>query len=232
MKKMILLALAAASVAMFALPAVASAGTWHALNAGAFTGHGGTSELTTTAGNRVHCTGVTLAGSYDTTTTGTLTLKFSTCVGPFNVHCQSAGAATGEIVTTTLPFHNVILDTTKVEEKDVHDPGVLITPGANEHFATFVCFGITTVVKGNGILGEITAPKCGESSTSATLSFARATSGGTPVAGHQKWTQVTTSGTTYGLNASVGGGAASPASMEGSGTVTFGNEVTMDCTTP
>src|SRR5215203_1181394 len=193
-KKMMLLALAAVSAAMFALPAVASAGTWHLEPASGsttitFTSHGGTAELRTTSGQRVHCTGNSGSGHYENTTTGTIELTFSTCTGPFGAHCTTSGQAAGTIKTTKLPFHNIAL-----EPADKTKIGVLITSATGgTHFASFSCLGINTAVTGNGIIGEVTAPKCGESKNTGTLVFAANS------AGHQKWTQVTTSGTIYDL---------------------------------
>ena len=224
-KKMMLLALAAVSAVLFALPAVASAGTWHAETAtggspGSFSGTSvETTELNATSGTNVKCTSVTTSGSFDagSTTTGTVTFTFHGCTGPFGAHCTSAGQPTGTIVTTLLPFHLVHLEADKTK------PGILITPNAG-HFATFSCLGISTVVSGNGIAGELTSPACGASSTSATFKFQKASNG------HQKWNQITTTGTVYDLSSSVGGGALSTSSQDGNGSITFGQSTKVNCT--
>ena len=220
-KKIMLLALVAVSAAMFALPAIASAGVWDAETAeggnspGAFSGTGGTAELNTTSGLRVHCTSVTVTGSYDagSKTTGSVSFLFHGCTGPLGVSCASSGQPSGTIATTALTFHNIHLESNKTK------PGILITPNGT-HFATFVCFGVETVVSGNGIVGEVTKPACGSSSTEATLAFARGAT-----AGHQKWNQITTTGTVYDLTAS-----GSTGSMDGSGTIKFAQSTKVNCT--
>jgi hypothetical protein len=192
MKKMIVLALAVASVAMFALPAVASAGTWHLGGSfpAAFTFKGGTATWGTAGGTTIHCGSVSGAGSYANSTSGTMQLTFSgTCqtAGPFGpVHCTSAGQAAGTVRTEVLPIDNVMLHN--------NVPGVLVTPNANGRVAHFVCGGLITVEwKGNGILGKITKPACEAISTEATVDF------NATAHGKQEYTQVTTTGTVYNL---------------------------------
>jgi hypothetical protein len=191
MKKVMLLALAVASVAVFALPAVASAGTWHLGGSfpAPFTVKGGTLTLSGTGGTTIHCNSASGTGSYANSTSGTMQLTFGgTCgtAGPFGVHCTSAGQAAGNIRTEVLPIHNVMLHS--------NVPGILVTPNASGRFADFVCGGIfTQELKGNGILGKITKPACDTSSATATVDF-NATGHGKP-----EFTQVTTAGTVYNL---------------------------------
>jgi len=216
--KTILFALAAVSAAMFALPAGASAGGWHIDPAGvAFTVAGGHTILTAPPNENVTCTSVSGTGSYDagSKTTGTIQLTFHGCKASFFA-CTSAGQSSGTIKTTALTFHNIYYGPNKTT------PGVLITPNAG-HFATFTCAGfLTAVVGGNGIIGEVTSPKCGATSKTSTLNFEA--TGGT-----QKRMQITETGTKYDLSASLNGGAAATAGQDGTGTITFAKEATMTC---
>jgi hypothetical protein len=188
-KKIMMLALAAVSAAMFALPAVASAELAHIGATGAINVTGGAGTLTRADGNNVSGTGVTGVGSFTTTTKGKVVLTFtgakSTSLG---VHCQTTGKPTGEIVTTELEFHLITVT------KNV--PGILITSNAG-HFATFECAGATVSVNGPGILGEITSPACGGKATEAALSFTSAKAG---TQTHTTWT-----GTTYDLESTIFG---------------------------
>jgi hypothetical protein len=220
-KKMIMLALAAVSAAMFALPAVASAGEWKIDPANGvfplnYSIAGGETKLT--AGQTITCSSVSGTGKYTTSTTGELGLTFHGCkvLGFFS--CTSAGQPSGTIKTTALTTHNVILETSPSKVT-----GVLITPNAG-HFASFTCAGgiASTAVTGNGIIGEVTSPACNTASTTSTLNFA--TSGGV-----QQWMQITTAGTKYDLSASINGGAAETAAQDGSGTVTFTQKATHTC---
>jgi hypothetical protein len=218
MKKMTLLALAVASVAMFALPAVASAGTWHLGGSfpAPFTVKGGTATLGTSGGTTIHCGSVSGSGSYENSTTGTMQLTFGgTCqtAGPFGpVHCTTAGQAAGNIRTEVLPIHNVMLHSNVA--------GILATPAASGRFAHFVCGGIITVeVKGNGVLGKITKPACDTSSATATVDF--------NALGHgkQEYTQITTAGTVYNLKKGE-----EISAQDAIGEVTFATSRLVDCT--
>jgi hypothetical protein len=192
-KKMMVLAFLVVSAALFALPAVAAATTAHLSATSIFTVSKGaveTVEFETTEGERLQCHGgVSGSGKFETTTTGTLNLTFHGCTTSTifgSLTCTSAGQASGTIVTTTLPFHLI----SKVNGSGT--PGVLITPGTGEHFATFICGGIAErKVTGNGVIGTITSPACGVASTTATLKFEQATTG---VQKHNTHT-----GVTYGL---------------------------------
>jgi hypothetical protein len=93
-------------------------------------------------------------------------------------------------------LHLVYLDHNK-------KPGVLATPPASGVFAKLTCFGglVTIEVKGNGVLGEITSPKCGGTSKTGTV-VTEATSHGT-----QKYRQVEGTGTFYDMSVSLNGGS-------------------------
>jgi hypothetical protein len=217
-KKMMLLALAAVSAAAMALPAVASAGTWHLEPAQNGTVAGGNTELKS-SGVTITCTSVSGTSAFDagSTTTGTISLTFHACKNLAGFHCQTAGDPTGTITALSLPFHLVALEATNT-------PGILITPNAaRANFAAFECAGIPVVVGGNGVLGALTSPACGGESTEAKFNFAL-------TGAAQQWTQVTTTGTVYGLTSKVGGAAANPATQTGSATVTAANKSKVNCT--
>jgi hypothetical protein len=116
-----------------------------------------------------------------------------TTVFGLKVNCTSEGKSAGQIFIQPSVQHLVYLDEnhTKI--------GALATPPASGVFTKFVCGGITTIeVKGNGVLGEVTSPKCGQTSKSATV-VARAT-GST-----QEYRQIEETGTFYELKAATSG---------------------------
>lgn len=213
-----LLGLAAVSAAVLALPSVASAELTSLHLSPTPKGaqpvdSNGIARLSTTNGTTVSCAGFSGSATFEGNgTTGTLSLTFGgDCTGPFGSTCTNEGAA-DSIVTTTLPFHLVTLPPAKAGDPNV--PGVLVTPGANEHFATFTCtvlgFPVVTEVKGNGVIGTITAPSCGGVDDEATLKF-EATSHGV-----QKHTKVADTETVYTLKK-----GSETAAQEAHGTLTL-----------
>jgi hypothetical protein len=225
--KMILLALAAVSAVMFAVPAVASAGEWE-IDSGklplSFTASGGEATLTQEGvATKVICTANTGSGKYASKTTGEqLTLTFPGCKeNVVNTSCTTADQTAGTIKTTDLTFHNIMIASTA--QKAGGTPGILVTPNAG-HFASFTCdFGFMSVeVTGNGIIGDISAPKCSESTKTATLTFESSATG------VQKYTQVTTEGIKFDLDAKENG-TSRTASEDASGTLSFPETVSMTC---
>ena len=224
-KKTMLLALAACSALLLAVPALASASEWHISKTGTFSISGGASNLTTASGLVTECTSVSGSGEYTTTTTGTLQLIFHGCTGS-GTNCTSTGQPTGTIKTNVLPFHNVEIPTGK--------PGILITPSSitgvpttgQGPYATYTCASglIKVEVFGNGVLGTVTSPGCGGEDTKATLSFKKSANG---VQEHLSYTN-----TTYDLFAKVNGGSHVTAAMEGHGTAAFtdGAKRKVECT--
>ncbi len=219
-KKLILLAVAAVSAVLFALPAVASAETWHITKAEKFTAHGGHALLTVDMpeATEITCQSNTATGEYENTTTGkNLVLTFHQCevagTGGF-IPCNTPGLPSGTIRTTALTFHNIMVEKEK--------PAILITPN-NGHFATFNCPFIHINVRGNGIIGEV-EKKCGESSKEAGLSFTSVDTG------TQTWRQITTAGTVFDLTSSKNGEPPFTASEDATGMVTFGSSQTITCT--
>jgi hypothetical protein len=230
--KTILLALAAVSAALFALPAVASAGEWEIDTASGkfptFTAASiGNTTLTQDGSNsKVTCTKSVGTGKYTTKTTGVeLTLTFTGCTLGTGNDCTTAGQAAGTIKTTDLTFHNIMIEKTGAVGVANGRPGILITPNG-VHFASFVChfFGLEdpVTVNGTGLIGDISAPACGATSNTATLKFESAATG------TQKYMQITTEGTKFDLSSNENG-TVRTASQDGEGTVTFSEPVTMTC---
>jgi len=190
-KKTMLLALAAVSAAMFALPAVASAQSWHlsATTAFSVTGSGGT--ITSTEGSTFTCTSETGSGSFSTTTSGSLSLIFHGCTGPFGFACTTPGQSSGTIAVS-YSFNGIMVTSTA----STKDPGILFTPTGvaeptpgKKQATECSCLGISVKVFGNGIIGTIHSPvpPCGATATTWGLNFESS------IAGHQKdkiWTGV------------------------------------------
>ena len=238
-KKIMPLALAAVTAAMFAVPATTSATLvpLHVNNATTANVAGGAAILRSSKGN-ITCDKVTgkvtpEAGG----TTGTMTLTFGpNCIrdGNPNQPCTSINPAepAKSISTTPLPYHLVTLDAHGGQATGSNGlKGVLVTPSANGAFAHFIChvFGIpfAFAIGGNGLLGTITAPNCGVASTQSTVSFQAA--GGTTTQTHRFTHGATTSTTTGPWSLSVSG---QPASQEATVTLTNANGTasTLVCT--
>jgi hypothetical protein len=219
-KKIILLALAAASIAAFALPATAMAVEedvpLHLVPKpeGVKPVDGeGTTALTGSFGT-VQCSSSTGTAEFTTTTTGTLVQTYKGCTSG-GAACTSAGQAAGVITTPKLEFHLVT-----VEDSVTHatGPGVLLTPNAGS-FATFTCGILGFTLGGNGLIGTITKPKCGESSTEATLSFSSSSTG--------VQTHKTVVGTSTEYSMTTGG---SPVSEDMTIIFTLGTAAKLECT--
>lgn len=221
-KKIMLLALAAVSAAVLAVPSMASALTPLHLNPTPEVKtegvHGGTSVLSTTSGLSVTCDTVTTKGSSVTFnaggTTGTMQLLFGGDCRSAGFTCTSSGQTSGEITTTVLPFDLATVGTTSPGE-----PGVLVTPAAEEHFASFSCVGLNFVVKGNGVIGTFEELSCGGETATAKINFA--TSG----AGVQADKKLVGTSTEYTLKS----GSAN-AAMSATGEVTLKEKSKLECT--
>jgi hypothetical protein len=195
MRKAMLLMLAAVSTAMLSLPAVAPAGVWHtAQNPSAekplnFTVLGGANLWTTPGGLSFPCESMTGAGAYTSKTTGTLTLTFHGCHFAIGQFCGTTGQPAGTVKTTELVVHNITSG---------HKPAILITPNATTGFFTHSNCPFLETIKGNGIIGTVISPECGQSSKTATLSFSSTSPG------VQADRTITTSGTEYTLERNSG----------------------------
>lgn len=223
-KKIMLLALAVVSAAMFAVPAVAAAGEWTLDNATGktFTIAKNTNPVLRSAnGDTITCTGLTGSGSYTTNTTGTVSLDFTGCTeNTFGFSCQS-GTTSGTIAVSSKTFHNVIIGSAGAPDNST-PIGILVTGGTS--FTTFSCASLFTATVTGNVIGEVENPNCNVAGTSYALNFAPATAGGTV----QKYKQITTTGSEFKLFTDIFGGTFE-SSQEGTGTITMSGPVTATC---
>ncbi|HYQ79790.1 MAG TPA: hypothetical protein VEP91_11845 [Solirubrobacterales bacterium] len=216
-KKMMVLALAVVSAALFALPAMASAETLHvsATTTFSITGSGG--NLTSTEGPSISCTSTTGSGTFSTTTGGSTSLLFHGCTSVF-LPCTSAGQSSGTISAAGS------FDLITVSQNSA---GILLTPSSAEEvtgqkvFSEFSCSGVTVHTFGPGVIGTLSSTICGASITTATASFASTS------AGHQ--TDKTYTGNTFDMSSDLT--ASHPtASLDGTATLNLAAARTVTCT--
>lgn len=229
MKKIILLALAAASVAAFALPATAMAveedvpvhAVGAPLNTPLTVDGEGHATLTGVLAQTITCARSEGTIEFTTTTTGHFEQTFHECVDGNGNPCTSAGQPSGTITTEKLEFHLLT-----VEDSVTHatGPGVLVTPKEVEagvkRFARFTCGIIVQTVAGNGVIGTIKTPACGSKSNQSTIEFSSSSSA--------VQTHKTVVGTKEEYSLTAFGASASE---DASGIITFGAvEPTLTCT--
>jgi hypothetical protein len=180
------------------------------------TAHAGASTMVMSGEPTFSCTTSVGQGKRISNTTAEGTLTMSGCEATIlgvKVKCNSAGAPAGQIVVGGSISHLVYLDEnhTKV--------GVLATPVA----FSFICGGFSTIEVRGSVMGEVTTPKCGATSTTATV-VAEAT-GST-----QKYRQIEETGTIHQLEAATKGGEFKPAGT--TWTVTGNSETAGTLTCP
>jgi hypothetical protein len=220
-KKIILLALAAVSAVVFALPAMAMAedSPLHVVPKpeGSKKVDGvGTATLTGGFGS-VECTANSGTASFTSTTSGSFEQTFTGCKLA-GASCTTSGQASGTITTQSLPFD--LLTVAHTPANGTTGPGILVTPNAGTgQFATFTCGFLGFTVKGNGLIGTITKPACGSSSTEATVEFSSSSTG---VQTHKT---VVGTETEYSLE-----NLGSAASEDAEGTITLGTSSKLECT--
>ena len=222
MKKMILGPLGALC-AMLALPAIALATPAHVTPQpeGTLSIHGGASALSRVAGGGATGTTTKGFGSFESTTTGKLKFTFTGVKSSIGTNCTNTGV-TGEVTTTELTFHIVMLA--------ANTPGVLITGNKTvgteqtagegpwgHHFVDFGCgiFLPTVQVRGNGFIGTITGPQCGKKSSTVTMRF-EPTGVGSGVQKH-----ITYTGSNYDLESSFNGGPYTTSALEVEAVIAF-----------
>ncbi|HYQ79800.1 MAG TPA: hypothetical protein VEP91_11895 [Solirubrobacterales bacterium] len=200
-----------------ALPATASAGGWDIDPQSGkfplqFTVAAGVTSWTTES-TLFECTSLTGSGRYETATTGSIELTLHGCasISP-SLTCTSSGQPKGTITTNEMQFHNIFLEPEKGK------PGFLIT-AKEGRFASFACNGIAMELSGNGLIAEMTAPKCGEAGKTLTQLYEASS------LGHQKWMQAETAGTKYDLSWTLGGTAA----FQTTSTLTLAEQATVTC---
>jgi len=224
MSKKIMLALAAVSAAVFAMPAVASAEDLplhlNPTPAGAQTidDVGANPTLSATGGSKFECGTFSATAMFEAGgTTGHMNLKFGVAGAEdcksSSFTCNSTGAAAGIIETTELPFHLVKLANEK--------PGILVTPNPSGSFAHIECAGglIKYTIGGNGLIGTFTEPACEGTSNMATIDFNATATG---VQEHKK---VAGTETEYTLKKGTENTA-----LDATGTLTLSGNSKLECT--
>jgi hypothetical protein len=216
-KKIMLLALAVASVAMFALPAAASATEIHLENVASFTGSAGAGTLTAEGESVITCessdvTGTVSAGG----TTGEISLDFTGChttVFGITAKCRTSGSPIDNTIKSSGVYHLIT-----ISEKV---PGILVTPVVT----TIVCAGISNTITGGNIIGTITdngtSLTCSRESTELVTSFTAAGSTQT----HKTYT-----GATYTLTSQTSGAAAKNAGLVSTATTKSATKGKLNCT--
>lgn len=234
-KKIILLALAVASMAAFALPAAALAAesdtAVHVVPKpeGTKTIDGAAGATLTGGFGNVVCTANSGTATFESTTTGTFQQTFTGCTLGAS-KCTTAGQPEETIKTQSLPFHLVTVEHSPATVPPVHGPGVLVTPNAaTGQFATFTCGFLGFTVKGNGVIGTITSPVCGAESTEAKIKFSSSATGvqtdKTVVASDPEKPATTYTATEYSLE-----NLGAKASQDAEGTMTLGTKAKLECT--
>jgi hypothetical protein len=199
-KKMMLLALAVASMTMFALPSASSAKEIHWENVTSFSGDSTAGSLFGEGEPTITCETGDVEGTVSVGgTTGTISLDFTNChttVFGLTAKCRTAGSPLDNTIKTSGTTHLITTTT---------EPALMVTTNT----VTIVCAGISNVIVHGDVIGTITSPKCGESSNKMTITF-------DPVAGkptvqdHDVYT-----GVTHALTATTGeGGAAKTSALE------------------
>jgi hypothetical protein len=218
-KRIMLLALAVVSTALFALPAVAVAQEIHSEPGEAFSITGGGGEFKAESEPTITCEKTDGSGKFDagSTTTGSLELDFTGChttVFGITAKCRSEGSALDNTIKTSGSFHLTILIINLNRFS-----ATLITISTTK----LVCAGISTMTTTGSVIGTVTSPKCGESSKTMTTSF---TATGT-VQNHLSYT-----GATYDLKAYTGTESANEktAALVGTTTATSINAQKLNCT--
>jgi hypothetical protein len=220
MSKKMMLLLTLAVAALFALPSAASAQEIHSKGVSNFFGNGTAFKLVPVGEMKFNCTGSSQSGSFDSgsTTTGKFQLHLTGCTAEFlgiKGSCNTAGAASGTIFESGT-FHLITNRFSK--------PSVIQTLQT----LTIICIGFSRVeITGNGVIGTVTSPACGASSTKMTVSFSQA--GGTQE--HMEYT-----GVKYDLSAHTENssgettGASGTTGLEGNYTLESSTAGTLECT--
>jgi hypothetical protein len=221
-----LLVITGISAAVLALPALASAGEWEIDSENGalptFTSTGGITAMTSYGFGSffpIECTKSTSSGKYTSRTTAVVTVTFTGCLeGGFP--CTTSGQSSETIKTTELVAHNIMIESTSQVLGGT--PGLLITPNSG-HFATFDCGSFHFVIAGNGIIGYISAPRCGAAFQKVGGVVFRRVSEGI-----QHYKQVTTTGTLFDLSTTDSIGTFTTA-WDSAWTLTFNQGVKATC---
>jgi hypothetical protein len=220
-KKIMLLALAVASVAMFALPAAASAQEIHLEGVTNFSGTAGPGKLAAEGEPTITCesgdvTGTVSAGG----TTGEISLDFTGChtiIFGITAKCRTKESPLDNTIKSSGTFHLITISSGV--------PGMLVTPVTTE----VVCAGISnTIVHGEGLIGTIVSPgvSCTTESTEMSTKFEPAPGGPSYTQEHELYT-----GKKYDLVATTAGSpTVHTASLESTATVKSATKGKLNCT--
>jgi hypothetical protein len=224
--RMMLLAAVVTCATMWAIPAVSKAGEpqvdySNGKSPLTFVVTGGYTEFRVAGEPTFACTSTSGIGKFSTASTGELGLTFSGCTTSFfgfPAACASTGQPTGTIKYGTSIFHYVYLTDAKTT------PGILITAPTGGLFTTLSCGVIGTLeIKGNGIMGHLVAPKCGETSGTETFNFSA-------IGASQVNKQITGTGTAFDLTGTtVGSGTSATAADVTELRVAFSESTTLTC---
>jgi len=163
-KKIILLAFGVAGVAMFALPAAASAQEIHLEGVTSFQGTAGASTFTAETEPVITCESADVEGTVSAGgTTGNITFDFTGChiepIKGFTWKCRTGGSPLANTIKWSGTIHFITISSGK--------PGVLVTPLAT----TIVCENTTNTIISGNVIGTITSPACGTESMELTTKF-------------------------------------------------------------
>jgi hypothetical protein len=225
--KKTLLAMAAAALALMALPALAAANPHLEIEEGG-SGHfefaGETIQWSTVGGNAFHCESVSGTGEFigNPSKTGEIEFLFHGCKSS-GFACTSSGQSSGDVAVEATTFHLV---TATHEPEGEKADGILITPkghletGEKGEFINFKCaFGLVSItVTGTGVIGEITEPETNEASSTFKVSFTESSTG------VQTYRHISEDANEYDLTAKVGGGEYETTSLVGETTGHFTEE--------
>ena len=206
-KKTMLLALAAASFAMFALPSAASAQEIH------WTTVSGTITLTAESEPTITCesadatatpSGGGTTGSIDFDLTGCHTTVFG-----LTAKCHTTGSAADNTITAKGTYHLITLGSS---------PAMLITTEP----VVEICAGIAGMTVQGNVIGTITSPTCGVESK--TMKIALSATGSTQ-------SDMEYTGVKYDLTATTGeSGTAKTAGLTATVTVELASAGKLECT--
>jgi hypothetical protein len=219
MTKLKMLFSLAAAAALLILPTSASAGGPQFDPSGNwFVTEGGTFVLAAEGQPTITCTGPNQqAGTFNvgSSTAGEISLTLTNCHRTtFGVtsECRTTGSALGSIVLKPIPFQTVY--TTAGASK----PGILLTFPK----VTIECKNLVSMELTGSLMGTVTAPECGKSSSKGTFSF-------TATGFKQNQMQITGTGTFYDLQLRTVSGAWNTAAVTTTAPVTFKEELTLTC---
>jgi hypothetical protein len=209
-----LLALAVASITMFALPMAALGQEIHLEGVTSFEGTAGAGSFSAEGEPTYTCESTDALGTVSAGgTTGTASIDATGChttVFGFTAKCHTAGSALDNTIKSAGTFHLITTSTGK--------PGFLVT----SETSTIVCAGISSTIVHGSLIGTITSPACGAESSEITAKFAAT---GTV----QEDLEYT--GSKYDLTATTGeGGAAKTVGINATGTGKSATKGKLNCT--